>query len=125
MFGKDKHMDAVSKDSLVRQLIALGVTPTGVLLVHTSFSKIRPAQGGPLGLITALRAAVGAAGTLVMPSMTSDDGHPFDPKSTPRPDMGIVADTFWRMPDVLRSESPHAFAAVGPRATSWRWCPYI
>src|SRR5687768_15058749 len=30
--------------------------------------------------------------------------------------MGIVADTFWRMPGVLRSDSPHAFAAVGPHA---------
>jgi aminoglycoside 3-N-acetyltransferase len=27
-----------------------------------------------------------------------------------------VADTFWRLPGVLRSDSPHAFAAVGPRA---------
>jgi aminoglycoside 3-N-acetyltransferase len=30
--------------------------------------------------------------------------------------MGVVADTFWRMPGVLRSDSPHAFAAVGPHA---------
>jgi aminoglycoside N3'-acetyltransferase len=30
--------------------------------------------------------------------------------------MGIVADTFWRMHGVLRSNSPHAFAAIGPRA---------
>ena len=30
--------------------------------------------------------------------------------------MGIVAETFWRSPDVLRSDSPHAFAAIGPRA---------
>jgi aminoglycoside N3'-acetyltransferase len=30
--------------------------------------------------------------------------------------MGIVADTFWRMPGVNRSDSPHAFAAVGPHA---------
>jgi aminoglycoside N3'-acetyltransferase len=30
--------------------------------------------------------------------------------------MGVVADTFWRVPGVLRSDSPHAFAAVGPHA---------
>jgi aminoglycoside N3'-acetyltransferase len=30
--------------------------------------------------------------------------------------MGVVADTFWRMQRVLRSDSPHAFAASGPRA---------
>jgi aminoglycoside N3'-acetyltransferase len=30
--------------------------------------------------------------------------------------MGVVADTFWRLPQVLRSDSPHAFAALGPAA---------
>ena len=30
--------------------------------------------------------------------------------------MGVVADTFWRLPGVRRSDSPHAFAAAGPRA---------
>jgi aminoglycoside 3-N-acetyltransferase len=30
--------------------------------------------------------------------------------------MGVVADMFWRLPRVLRSDSPHAFAAVGPEA---------
>jgi aminoglycoside N3'-acetyltransferase len=28
--------------------------------------------------------------------------------------MGVVADTFWRMPGARRSDSPHAFAALGP-----------
>jgi aminoglycoside N3'-acetyltransferase len=62
--------------------------------VHTSFLKVRPVEDGPMGLIAALRIAVGPQGTLVMPSMTSDDDHPFDPKTTPCMDMGIVADTF-------------------------------
>jgi aminoglycoside 3-N-acetyltransferase len=30
--------------------------------------------------------------------------------------MGIVADTFWRIPGVSRSDSPHSFAAIGPHA---------
>jgi len=30
--------------------------------------------------------------------------------------MGVVADTFWRQPGVLRSDSPHAFAAAGSHA---------
>jgi aminoglycoside 3-N-acetyltransferase-4 len=32
------------------------------------------------------------------------------------PDLGVVADTFWRLPGVERSNHPFAFAAVGPRA---------
>jgi aminoglycoside 3-N-acetyltransferase len=30
--------------------------------------------------------------------------------------MGVVADTFRSLPGVLRSDSPHAFAAIGPQA---------
>ncbi len=106
----------VSRDELVRQLHALGVRPRAVLLVHTAFSRLRPIEDGPAGLIAALQTAVGPQGTIVMPSMPDDDDHPFDPRATPCKGMGVVADTFWRLPGVLRSDSPHAFAARGPAA---------
>ena len=106
----------ITREELVRQLLALGVRPGGVLLVHTAFSRIRPVDGGPAGLIEALRTALGAEGTLVMPSVADDDEHGFDPARSPCRSMGVVADTFWRMEGVRRSDSPHAFAAVGPRA---------
>jgi aminoglycoside N3'-acetyltransferase len=48
--------------------------------------------------------------------MSYDDDHPFDKTKSPCPEMGIVADTFWRLPGVLRSDNNHAFAAVGPLA---------
>jgi aminoglycoside 3-N-acetyltransferase len=101
---------------LDRQLTELGVRSGGVLLVHTSFRAVRPVDGGPLGLIEALQRAVGEAGTLVMPTMT-DGETPFDPRATPTRDMGIVAETFWRLPGVVRSTHPGgSFAARGPRA---------
>jgi aminoglycoside N3'-acetyltransferase len=108
---------AISRSQLSKQLRDFGVEPDRVLLVHTSFSKIRPVEDGPQGLIAALRLALGPEGTLVMPSMTEDDDHPFDPKTTPCIDMGIVPDMFWRLPGVLRSDNPSAFAAVGKQAT--------
>jgi aminoglycoside N3'-acetyltransferase len=92
------------------------VEPGGVLLVHTAFSRVRPVEGGPEGLIAALRTAITDDGTLVMPSMADGDDEVFDPLSTPCHGMGVVADTFWRLAAVLRSDSPHAFAAAGPRA---------
>jgi aminoglycoside 3-N-acetyltransferase len=103
--------------SLVRDLADLGVEPGGVLLVHTSFRAVRPVEGGPAGLIDALRTALGPDGTLVMPSWTGDDSTPFDPRTTPTAtDLGVVADTFWRMPGVRRSAHVFAFAATGPHA---------
>jgi aminoglycoside N3'-acetyltransferase len=98
---------------LIAELRALGVRPGGVLLVHTALSKVGSSPGG---VIEALLAAVGATGTLVMPSMADDDDVPFDPASMPCRAVGVVADTFWRLPGVLRSDNPHAFAAFGPQA---------
>jgi aminoglycoside 3-N-acetyltransferase IV len=102
---------------VLEQLRRLGVEEGGVLLVHTSFRAVRPIDGGPAGLISALRQAVGVDGTLVMPSWTESDTEPFHPLRTPAAtDLGVVADTFWRLPDVLRSAHAFAFAAAGPEA---------
>lgn len=107
----------MTRDDITRQLGALGIQNGAVLLVHTSFRAVRPMEGGPRGLVEALRAAVGPEGTVVMPSWTGRDDEPFDKASTPAsPDLGVVADTFWRSSGVLRSEHLFAFAAVGPHA---------
>jgi aminoglycoside N3'-acetyltransferase len=106
----------VSRSQLEQQLRELGVKPGGVLLVHTAFSKVKPVQDGPVGLIAALRVALGPEGTLVMPSMTDDYSKLFDPKRTPCLSMGAVADIFWRLPGALRSGHPLGFAALGPKA---------
>jgi aminoglycoside 3-N-acetyltransferase len=99
------------------QLRALGVKKGGVLLVHTSFRAVRPIEGGPLGLIEALCDVLGPDGTLVMPAWSGNDDEPLDPASTPAsPDLGVVPDTFWRLPGVIRSNHPFAFAAAGPQA---------
>ena len=107
----------LSVEAVAGQLRALGVERGGVLLVHTSFRAVRPIEGGPVGLIEALRTAVGLDGTLAMLSYTGSEDEPFDPLTTPpAADLGVLADTFWRLPGVLRSTQPEAFAAVGPRA---------
>jgi aminoglycoside 3-N-acetyltransferase len=98
---------------LPEQLIALGVQPGGVLLVHSAFSKVG-APDGPAGLIGALLAVLGPHGTLVMPSMCDDADVPFDRAGSPCRALGIVADTFWRMPGVLRSDNPHAARITAP-----------
>ncbi|MBB2971469.1 aminoglycoside 3-N-acetyltransferase-4 [Mesorhizobium sp. RMAD-H1] len=52
-----------------------------------------------------------------MPSWSGLDDELFDPAATPvTPDLGIVPDAFWRLPNVKRSAHPFAFAAAGPQA---------
>ena len=116
MPAQDTVRRPLTREEMVQQLISLGVRRGDVLLVHTAFSLVRPVENGPLGLIEALRSTVGPEGTLVMPAMADDDVHAFDPATSPCRSMGVVADTFWRLPGVLRTDSPHAFAATGPRA---------
>jgi aminoglycoside N3'-acetyltransferase len=103
-------------DEVAAQLRALGVAAGDVLLVHTSFRAVRPVPGGIDGLIDALLAAVAPGGTVVMPSMSYADDEVFDPRRSPCPEMGAVADHFWRRSGVLRSEHATAFAASGRRA---------
>ena len=106
-----------AKSEIVRQLRRLGVPRGALLLVHASFRAVRPVKGGPAGLIEALREAIGPGGTLVMPSWTGNGDEPFDPLQTPAAeDLGVVAETFRRMPGVRRSGHPFAFAAAGPDA---------
>ena len=82
-----------------------------------SFRAVRPVEGGPAGVIQALRLAVGDHGTIVMPSWGDDDSAPFDVASTKvAADLGVTADVFRQMPGVQRSNHPFAFAALGPDA---------
>ena len=103
---------------LADQLRQLGVRRGGTLVVHTSFRAVGPVEGGPIGLIEALQEALGAEGTLVMPTMSgSRRAEPFNPETTPTRSMGVVAETFRRLPGVLRSDHPtSSFAASGPGA---------
>jgi len=108
---------AASIASLVSDLRTLGVEPGGVLLTHIGFRALGLVENGPLGLIAALREAVGPDGTLVMPSWSGDDDTPFDHASSPAdPALGVTADLFWRQPGVKRAQHHFAGAAIGPHA---------
>jgi aminoglycoside N3'-acetyltransferase len=102
---------------LARQLRDLGVRYGDMLLVHMSYRAVRPVDGGPGGVIEALRDAVGDLGTVVMPSWGDDDDTPFDAATMPvSKELGVTAEEFRRRPDTRRSAHSFAFAAVGPHA---------
>ena len=125
--------------SLTADLHALGVTPGMLLLVHSSLSRLGYVAGGAQAVVDALLAAVGAGGTIVMPTFTGDLSDPahwsrppvpeswwpiiraemtaFDPAITPSRHMGAIVECFRQYPRVVRGTHPRdSFAARGPLA---------
>lgn len=133
-----RHGRPATARKMARGIRAIGVGSGDVVIVHTSFRKVGKVRGGPEALIKALRKAVGSKGTVCMPAHSH--GHedpmfysgaaaefsdlermraavaPFDPRTSPTTGMGVVAETFWQMPDVRRSPLPLGIAALGPAA---------
>src|SRR5689334_13509412 len=106
----------------------LGVRPGGVLMVHASLggSGLRAAE-----VRDALLQALGPAGTLVVPAFTPENSDtsrayqaltdgmterqltffrasmpPYDPRSTPCPGMGALAECVRTTPGAVRSAHP-------------------
>jgi aminoglycoside 3-N-acetyltransferase len=130
-----------TRESLARDLRALGVEAGMTLEVHSSLSKLGWVSGGPVAVVQALMDVVTEEGTLVMPTHSPNYTDPakwrnppvpeswwpilyeqmpaFDPHITPSSFMGQVVETFRTCPGVLRSSHPAlSFAAWGRYAQS-------
>lgn len=125
-------------DALVAQLVELGVRPGAALMVHASLRKVGLVEDGAEGLVRAVDAAVGAAGTWMMTLGAADDfawvnerpeaerwalladAPPFDAQRTPaQPDVGALAEVFRRTPGTLVSDHPEGrFGARGLHAAA-------
>ncbi len=140
----DRTPSPTTVASLTADLVALGVesggvVPGEVLMVHSSLAALGWVAGGAQAVVEALFAAVGPAGTLVMPThsgqLTDPAGweHPpvpdawvdviraatpvFDPDLTPCREMGAIVDCFRHHRATVRSAHPVlSLAANGPCA---------
>ena len=130
----------ITAESLRRDLESLGVAEGMILVVHSSLSAIGWVSGGAQAVVLALQAALGPAGTLVVPTHSTSLSEPsywrnpplpdeswlpivresmpaYDPYLTPTRQMGAVVEAFLLQRDVCRSAHPqYSFAARGSRA---------
>jgi len=102
---------------LVSDLLALGVRPGGVLLVHSSLRSLGPVEGGPEAVVKGLLEALGAGGTLLMPALSYESvgaHNPlFDVARTPSC-VGALPEYFRARPGTRRSVHPtHSVSGVG------------
>ena len=116
-------------EKMLADLRALGVKDGGILLVHSSFKSLGAAylsemkdagHDAILCVIETLRAALGAQGTLLIPTLTYASvpvsNRVFDVRTTTS-NVGAITEYFRTMPGVVRSLHPtHSVAAIGPLA---------
>lgn len=126
--------------SLADDFAALGLQAGQTVLVHSSLKRVGGwICGGPPVVIQALLQVLGADGTLMMPTHSSDNTNPanwqnppvpeswwpiirqqmpaYDPATAPTRMMGILPDTLRYWPGAIRSHHPiGSFTAVGKHA---------
>lgn len=105
-------------ENLVEGFRELGVEEGDTLLVHSSYKSFGEVDGGPQTVIHALEAALGAEGTLIMPTFNFDfnKGVPWDVRSTPSK-MGILTELVRTDLRAKRVFHPfYSFAILGKHA---------
>jgi aminoglycoside 3-N-acetyltransferase len=106
---------------IANDLLAIGLRPGGVALLHSSLSSLGYVIGGAETVIRGLLQALGPTGTLLMPALSYEYAtalHPyFDVRRTPS-NVGLIPETFRTRAGTLRSVCPtHSVCGVGPLAT--------
>lgn len=116
----------VTRAGLARDLARLGIRPGDTVFLHSSLKSLGYVEGGASSVIGALQDAVGAEGTLLVPTYylpagtvkatCEMEGYVFDPRSHGT-NMGRLPETFLREAATHRSVHPtHSVSAWGRHA---------
>ena len=109
-------------ERIARELLAVGLRPGGVVMVHSSFHALGPVPGGAETVVRGFLRALGAEGTLLMPALSYKFVNArqtlFDVRLTPS-NVGYLPEYFRTRSGTLRSMHPiHSVCGVGARAAA-------
>jgi aminoglycoside 3-N-acetyltransferase len=114
-----------TREKLLHDLRALGVEPGDILFVHSSFKSLGPVEGGAESVVSALEAAVGPEGLILMPSFNlvprdkDKRAKAWNIETAPST-VGWLTEFFRQMPGTHRSDHySHSVAARGKGAKAF------
>lgn len=121
--ARDRLLYRIDSRSLLAACRAVGVAPGATVCVHSALSRLGYFDGGPAMVVETLMQAVGADGSLLMPSFPTtgtmagwlDRGEPFDLRTTPSK-VGVLTEVFRKTAGVERSLHPTNSVAGWGRA---------
>ena len=119
----------ITRNAIESKLRELGLQKGMYIEVHTSLSSFGQVDGGAESVISALKNIITPTGAIIMTSfpmskpleLTEDDRQRgltckikiLNPNSSERTGMGIISDTFRKMPDVITGEGMYRVSAWG------------
>ncbi len=109
----------VTKEMMLAALRELGVTEGDTILTHSSFKSLGPCENGADTVVSAMLEAVGESGTVVFPTLCSQDWeHVYENWHLDAPsDVGYLTNYFRKLPGAKRSDqATHSVAAIGAKA---------
>lgn len=123
---------SLTKKDIIEGLVHMGVQSGMTLEVHSSLSSLGYVEGGAQTVIEALQETVGKEGSIFMPELCLSPELPMTeqdkelglvtkiqilPPDNKRSAMGIIADTFRQMPDVVTGEGTFRISGWGKHAS--------
>lgn len=124
-------MKTITKQDIINELLDLGLKSGDEIEVHSSLSSFGYVDGGAETVISALKEVVGGNGSIFMPALRLSKELPLTeqdkslgittkiqilPENCERSAMGIISDTFRRMPDTITNEGIFRISAWGKSA---------
>ncbi len=100
----------VTSNDIIKGLKILGLTKGDKVIVHSALSSFGTVKDGADTVIDALLELVTPTGTVLMPTFGNSDSV-FDSRKS-QTNLGLIAQSFWRRKNALRSRHPVASVAV-------------